>query len=158
MEIKNAFLNIHKLGADSSTGYEENFYGVSSSRLQGGLQTDRLVAEWWIESPRVAVAIAGSATAAEPTTNDAWLEEIRVPAAIYDWKADEAQRHLAREVQTENRRRFQRAFSQGLTVVAFTRDSQGNGIFHLERWSEPEISDPDAILGQVYGWAVSNLG
>jgi len=139
LEIKNAFLNIHKLGAVVRR-YEENFYGVSSSRLQGGLQTDRLVAEWWIGSPRVAAAIAGTATAAEPATSDAWLEEIRVPAAIYDWKADDAQRHLAREVQTENRRRFQRAFSQGLTVVAFTRDSQGNGIFHLERWSEPEIS------------------
>jgi len=44
VEIKNAFLNIHKLGAIVRT-YEENFYGVSSSRLQGGLQTDRLVAE-----------------------------------------------------------------------------------------------------------------
>ena len=49
VEIKNAFLNIHKLGAIVRT-YEENFYGVSSSRLQGGLQTDRLVAEWWIGS------------------------------------------------------------------------------------------------------------
>jgi predicted GNAT superfamily acetyltransferase len=139
LEIKNAFLNIHKLGAVVRR-YEENFYGVSSSRLQGGLQTDRLVAEWWIGSPRVAAAISGTAKATEPATNDAWLEEIRVPAAIYDWKADDAQRHLAHEVQTENRRRFQMAFSQGLTVVAFTRDSQGNGIFHLKRWSEPEIS------------------
>src|SRR5271165_540228 len=52
VEIKNAFLNIHKLGAVVRR-YEENFYGVSSSRLQGGLQTDRLVAEWWLASPRV---------------------------------------------------------------------------------------------------------
>jgi hypothetical protein len=40
LEIKNSFLNIHKLGAIVRR-YEENFYGVSSSRLQGGLQTDR---------------------------------------------------------------------------------------------------------------------
>ncbi len=36
LEIKNAFLNIHKLGA-VARGYLVNFYGVSSSRLQGGL-------------------------------------------------------------------------------------------------------------------------
>src|ERR1700761_2776017 len=60
VEIKNAFLNIHKLGA-VVRNYEENFYGVSSSRLQGGLQTDRLLAEWWIATPRVEAAIQGRA-------------------------------------------------------------------------------------------------
>src|SRR5580698_8594967 len=64
VEIKNSFLNIHKLGAIVRR-YEENFYGVSSSRLQGGLQTDRLVAEWWIASPRVAALIEGSSPAAQ---------------------------------------------------------------------------------------------
>ena len=43
LEIKNAHLNIHKLGAIVRC-YHVNFYGVSSSRLQGGLPTDRLVA------------------------------------------------------------------------------------------------------------------
>jgi predicted GNAT superfamily acetyltransferase len=36
LEIKNAFLNISKLGAIART-YHVDFYGVSSSRLQGGL-------------------------------------------------------------------------------------------------------------------------
>ncbi|MGH9563083.1 MAG: GNAT family N-acetyltransferase [Terracidiphilus sp.] len=44
LEIKNAFLNIHRLGA-VARAYRVDFYGVSSSRLQGGLPTDRLVAE-----------------------------------------------------------------------------------------------------------------
>ena len=52
LEIKNAHLNIHKLGAIVRC-YHVNFYGVSSSRLQGGLPTDRLVAEWHLDSPRV---------------------------------------------------------------------------------------------------------
>ena len=52
VEIKNAFLNIHKLGAIVRS-YRVNFYGVSSSRLQGGLPTDRFVAEWYLDSPRV---------------------------------------------------------------------------------------------------------
>ena len=52
LEIKNAFLNIHRLGAMVSR-YFVDFYGVSSSRLQAGLPTDRLLAEWRLDSPRV---------------------------------------------------------------------------------------------------------
>src|ERR1700740_3127480 len=58
LEIKNAFLNIHKLGV-VVCGYRVNFYGVSSSRLQGGLPTDRLLAEWHLSSPRVAEILEG---------------------------------------------------------------------------------------------------
>src|SRR5436190_19898135 len=52
LEIKNAYLNIEKLGAIARR-YNINQYGVSSSKLQGGLPTDRLVAEWWLKSKRV---------------------------------------------------------------------------------------------------------
>ncbi|WP_263354301.1 GNAT family N-acetyltransferase [Acidicapsa acidisoli] len=134
VEIKNSFLNIHKLGAIVRR-YEENFYGVSSSRLQGGLQTDRLVAEWWIVSPRVTDAIEGRPVA---PPSGGYSAEIRVPAAIYAWKADDRERHLAQAIQAENRRKFQQAFSEGLSVVAFTRDADGSGVFHLGRWTEPE--------------------
>jgi len=134
VEIKNAFLNIRKLGAIVRR-YEENFYGVSSSRLQGGLQTDRLVAEWWIGSPRVVNVLAGQPLS---TPIGGFQVEIRVPGAIYDWKAEDTLRHLARDVQAENRRKFQQAFSEGLSVVAFTRDLNGNGTFHLDRWNEPD--------------------
>ena len=132
VEIKNSFLNIRKLGAVVRR-YEENFYGPSSSRLQGGLQTDRLVAEWWIGSPRVEAAVAG--TPPEAPANA--VEKIVVPAEIYAWKAEDSHRHLAQEVQAENRRRFQKAFAEGLAVVAFTRDEDGNGTFHLDEWTEP---------------------
>ena len=134
VEIKNAFLNIHKLGAIVRR-YEENFYGVSSSRLQGGLQTDRLVAEWWLASPRVAASLEGRPVE-EP--GGGYTAEILVPAEIYEWKADDERRHLAQKVQSENRRSFQQAFSQGLAVVGFTRDRQGNGHFHIGSWVEPK--------------------
>src|SRR5207302_8106454 len=52
LEIKNAYLNLEKLGAITRR-YTVNQYGVSSSPLQGGLPTDRLVAEWWMKSKRV---------------------------------------------------------------------------------------------------------
>jgi predicted GNAT superfamily acetyltransferase len=125
LEIKNAYLNIHKLGAIARR-YEVDFYGVSSSRLQGGLPTDRLVAEWQLDSPKVEAALQGRSQAAQVIT-----EHIPVPAAIYQWKASEAGRKQALNVQLENRRKFQQAFSQGLAVLDFTRDAEGNGVFEL---------------------------
>ncbi len=59
LEIKNAFLNIHRLGAVVRE-YRVNFYGLSSSRLQGGLPTDRLLAEWRLDSSRVRQFNGGS--------------------------------------------------------------------------------------------------
>ena len=38
--------------------YAVNFYGVSSSRLRGQVPTDRLYAEWWLDSDRVCSAAA----------------------------------------------------------------------------------------------------
>ena len=113
LEIKNAYLNIHKLGAVVRC-YRVNFYGVSSSRLQGGLPTDRLVAEWHLNSPRVA-AILG----ANPRPLFKIEERIPVPASIYEWKASDLDRERAMACRMENRRKFQEAFSRGLAVVGF---------------------------------------
>ena len=125
LEIKNAFLNIHKLGA-TVCRYRPDFYGVSSSRLQGGLPTDRLLAEWELDSPRVLAILAGSSPAAYPIE-----ERITVPAAIYQWKASEEGKERALQVQSENRNRFQQAFDRGLAILGFARDAEGNGVFEL---------------------------
>jgi predicted GNAT superfamily acetyltransferase len=133
LEIKNAFLNIHRLGATVSR-YRENFYGVSSSRLQAGLPTDRLLAEWHLESPRVQAVLAG-----RPASKYVIEERIEVPAQIYAWKSSEAGRKQALAVQLENRRKFQQAFSRGLAVVGFSRDAEGNGAFELGLPSQLEL-------------------
>jgi predicted GNAT superfamily acetyltransferase len=125
LEIKNAFLNIHKLGAIVRS-YEVNFYGQTTSRLQGGLPSDRLVAEWQMDSLRVQAVLEGR----QPPLQNI-EERIVVPAAIYEWKASEAGREQALAVLLENRRKFQQAFARGLAVVGFVRDTQGNGIFEL---------------------------
>jgi predicted GNAT superfamily acetyltransferase len=124
LEIKNAFLNIHKLGA-IVCGYRVNFYGVSSSRLQGGLPTDRLLAEWYLDSPRVTAALEGHP---DPCLTE---ERIQVPATIYQWKASDQNRERALAVQLQNREKFQQAFSRGLAVLGFSRDADGNGTFEL---------------------------
>ena len=125
LEIKNAHLNIHKLGAIVRC-YSVNFYGVSSSRLQGGLPTDRLVAEWYLDSPRVTEILEG-----RPRTRYEIVERIEVPASIYQWKASDEDRDRALAVQEENRLKFQNAFAQGLAVLGFVRDEEGNGVFEL---------------------------
>jgi predicted GNAT superfamily acetyltransferase len=139
LEIKNAFLNIHRLGAISRE-YRANFYGVSSSRLQGGLPTDRLLAEWELDSPRVLAILGGHA---EP--RHVIEERIAVPASIYQWKASNGDRKRALDVQLENQRKFQRAFSQGLTVLDFSRDAEGNGVFELGLLTQSkQVTDSEA--------------
>jgi predicted GNAT superfamily acetyltransferase len=125
LEIKNAFMNIHRLGAVSRE-YRVNFYGVSSSRLQGGLPTDRLLAEWELDSPRVE-ALQARRPAAACTIE----ERILVPASIEKWKAKETTRQRAFDVQLENQQKFQEAFSRGLAVLDFSLDAEGNGVYEL---------------------------
>jgi predicted GNAT superfamily acetyltransferase len=132
--ISNAFLNIHRLGA-ISCGYLVDFYGVSSSRLQGGLPTDRLLAEWELDSPRVEAIVAQ-----RPGAELSIEERIVVPAAIDRWKASETSRPKALAVQLENRQKFQAAFSRGLAVLGFSRDADGNGIFELGSPTQVESS------------------
>jgi predicted GNAT superfamily acetyltransferase len=129
LEIKNAFLNIHRLGVVVRS-YTPNFYGVSSSRLQGGLPTDRLHAEWWMDSERVKGILNGS-----PNAPQEILETIVVPRAVSEWKATGVSRAMA--VQAENRQRFLDGFARGLAVVGFRKDNEGNGTFELARLQQP---------------------
>jgi predicted GNAT superfamily acetyltransferase len=137
LEIKNSFLNIHKLGA-IVCGYRVNFYGVSSSRLQGGLPTDRLLAEWELDSPRVKAILEGNGNAGQ-IPEERIQVRIVVPASIYQWKASESGKQHALAVQLENRRKFQQAFSQGLAVLGFVRDAEGNGVFELGTPTQAEF-------------------
>lgn len=131
LEIKNAHLNIERLGAVARR-YNINQYGISSSPLQGGLPTDRLIAEWWLRSRRVESLLA-SGTRPEFRVEQA----LSVPAEIYRWKASASDRDKAREVQTRNREGFLKAFADGLAVLGYERDAAGNGKFLLGHWDEP---------------------
>jgi predicted GNAT superfamily acetyltransferase len=168
LEIKNSYLNIERLGAIARR-YSVNQYGITSSPLQGGLPSDRLVAEWWLKSKRVENLLQslsdGSAAATwgqpPPALQSSaarqqdllasgrpgsqgrlsprgfeTLKTISVPAEIYDWKDSPATRPPAAEVQESNRREFLQAFSDGLAVLGYERDQQGNGKFLLGRWDE----------------------
>jgi predicted GNAT superfamily acetyltransferase len=130
LEIKNAYLNIEKLGAISHR-YNINQYGITSSPLQGGLPSDRLIAEWWLKSKRVETLLAtGKNPAFRPRA------AIAVPAQIYEWKATAETRSQAQQVQERNREQFLQAFDGDLTVLGYERDSEGNGKFLLGNWDE----------------------
>jgi predicted GNAT superfamily acetyltransferase len=128
LELKNAFLNIAKLGAIVRV-YKENQYGATTSPLHGGLPTDRCIAEWWIDSPRVHAILSGTGnpegTPACPT------ERIAYPADIADMRVSDNAR--AREIQQTNARLFLDAFSRGLAVTGFTR-TPSEGAYLLEPW------------------------
>jgi predicted GNAT superfamily acetyltransferase len=130
LEIKNAYLNIEKLGAVARR-YNINQYGITSSPLQGGLPSDRLIAEWWLRSQRVEMLLATGKKLPFHCQSS-----IAVPAQIYEWKAAAETRGDAQHVQEANREQFLHAFSQGQAVLGYERDSAGNGKFQLGHWDE----------------------
>jgi len=129
LEIKNAHLNIAKLGAICRR-YQADFYGPSTSPLQGGLPTDRLYAEWWLKSPRVLATLNGATSARRIE------QRIVVPRSIYEWKEDPEQRPKAQHIQSENRRAFAEAFQRNVAVVGYEKDDEGNGSFLLGPWDD----------------------
>jgi predicted GNAT superfamily acetyltransferase len=130
LEIKNAYLNIEKLGAIARR-YNINQYGITSSPLQGGLPSDRLIAEWWLRSKRVETLLTEG-------RNPSFQREssIDVPAQVYEWKAAAETRGKALQVQERNREEFLRAFADGLAVLGYERDAEANGKFILGEWEE----------------------
>ncbi len=119
-KARNAYFNLEKLGA-ILTEYQPNFYGidyatVSTGGVPIGLASDRLFAEWHLESPKV-MALAGGETYEE---NGSPVAEITVTP---DWsalverdpkEAIEEQKHLKAE--------FENAFESGLVGKRFKRD------------------------------------
>ena len=124
MELKNAFLNIEKLGAIVRR-YTENSYGLTASPLHGGLPTDRCTAEWWLDSARVKAVLAG-----EPLPHGS-VECVSYPEDIAKIRETDSRR--AREIQRSNGRKFQDAFARGLAVTGFVR-GETESAYLLEPW------------------------
>ena len=146
LELKNAYLNIARLGAIVRV-YKENQYGATTSPLHGGLPTDRCIAEWWIDSPRVQAILVGQAdpegtppanrgldqelAGGVPSGSACPTERIAYPADISDLRVEDNAR--AREIQQTNAGLFLEAFSRGLAVTGFTR-TPSEGVYLLEPW------------------------
>jgi predicted GNAT superfamily acetyltransferase len=131
LEIKNAFMNIERLGAIARR-YVVDLYGATSSELQTGMPSDRLYAEWWLNSRRVTSLLEGGTLPRIPPVN-----KVEVPAQIYEWRSSTLDRQKALDVQRRNREALRLAFADGLSVVGFARDAAGNGTYELAAWDEP---------------------
>lgn len=126
LEIKNAYFNLRRLGAIARI-YVANQYGQSSSRLQGELPTDRLVAEWWLRSPRVVQTLAQGLA-----PDFAVTAKVEVPAEIARWK--QAGDPRAGQLQAANRHRLEQAFAAGQAALGYERRLDGSGAFLLGHW------------------------
>ncbi len=111
LEWKNARFNLNRLGAIARR-YVPNQYGISSSPLHRGLPTDRLVVEWWLDSPCVATLAQGG-TAAPPAVQ----QQVTAPLDVLE--GDPQTGLSIADVQTRLRDEFQQAFASGLAAVGF---------------------------------------
>jgi predicted GNAT superfamily acetyltransferase len=119
MRAKNAFFNIERLGAIVRR-YLPDHYGRVESRLQQGLPSDRLIAEWWLKSPRVERALAGKSS--RPAK--------RKPAAVVaippDFSSLAKTRHIeAHRLQQAVRERLREHLARGLVITGFVPEKSG---------------------------------
>jgi predicted GNAT superfamily acetyltransferase len=69
LQAVNAHLNLRRLGA-TATGFHENFYGRTTAALHHGFPTDRLLARWQLNAPRVVERAADPLAVAQPSVPD----------------------------------------------------------------------------------------
>jgi predicted GNAT superfamily acetyltransferase len=125
LELKNAFFNMERLGAIVRR-FLPNQYGTTTSHLHGGLPTDRLVAEWWIGSPRVRSIVDG-----EPFQRPLVEARIPVPADIAAIRVNDAER--ARAIQARMGEQFIKHFANGMSVIGFERTAE-TGVYLIGKW------------------------
>lgn len=126
LEMRNAHFNLNRLGAIARR-YLPNLYGITSSPLHRGLATDRLVAEWYLDSPRVLAALNGSLCDPE------FAEAIPVPSDLAHWKATDLP--LVQQFQRDIRERFLEQFAKGYAAMGVAKTPQG-AAYQLAPWSD----------------------
>lgn len=119
VQTRNAFFNLEKLGAIIKN-YEPNFYGTDYSTVADqtksiGLDSDRLFAEWHLESEKVEKLARGE----KYSESGAVVKRIEVG---FDWnRLVETAPLAAVAEQTRIKNEFQKAFAEGLVCRAFER-------------------------------------
>lgn len=115
LDLKNAYFNLTRLGA-RVRHYVPNLYGTTTSRLHGGLPTDRCVAEWNVRAGSFPVETHGA--------RGAPVIEARIPIPADIQHTRRIAPEQAREIQTRVGNQFQELLAGGLVVVGFERSSE----------------------------------
>ncbi len=117
---RNAYFNLEKLGAEIRE-YEPNFYGTDygvspSNTNSNGIDSDRLFAEWQLESKKVKALANGDKF-------EGIGESVRKIEIPNDWhKLLETDANKAIAEQKRIKQEFQTAFSENLICRSFERD------------------------------------
>ena len=125
MQSRNAYFNLNRLGV-TVRSYAVNFYGtdtdyataIGGEARSAGIDSDRLFADWDLDSARVAALSKGRALEQAHSP----VKTIEIPP---DWlnllKSDAA---AARREQLRVREEFMSAFASGLVCAGFERDRE----------------------------------
>jgi predicted GNAT superfamily acetyltransferase len=127
LELRNAHFNLNRLGAIARQ-YRPDLYGVTTSPLHRGLPTDRLVAEWFLDSPRVIAAVKDLVP--DPVDAPAAIE---LPAELERWKAEDPAQ--VERAQLRIRQEFTNWFARGYAAIGTRQTSTGTA-YLLAPWSD----------------------
>jgi predicted GNAT superfamily acetyltransferase len=127
LELRNAHFNLNRLGAICRE-YKPNLYGITTSPLHRGLATDRLLAEWQLDSPRVVAAI--NELVKDPVSAPATIE---IPSDLDDWKRNDPDR--VKQLQDRLRTEFTTWFARGYAAIGTRRTAAGD-TYLLAPWSD----------------------
>jgi predicted GNAT superfamily acetyltransferase len=115
LELKNAHFNLVRLGAVVRR-FIPNCYGITESPLHAAMPTDRLVAEWWIDSDRVKNILADD----PPPANHPFCT-VPVPTDIGNTRR--VDKLAAIELQREIRGQFEKLLHGGYVATGLERRS-----------------------------------
>jgi predicted GNAT superfamily acetyltransferase len=127
LEVRNAHFNLNRLGAICRE-YHSNLYGVTTSPLHRGMETDRLLAEWHLDSARVVAATENLVK--DPVEAPAVIE---VPAELERWQRKGSPEVGA--VQARVREEFTKWFAKGYAAIGL-RTGPGSRAYLLTPWSD----------------------
>ncbi|MBI3654405.1 MAG: hypothetical protein HY231_25535 [Acidobacteria bacterium] len=124
LQSRNAHFNINKLGA-IIRAYKENYYGEGvSSVFDSHLPSDRVIAEWWIQSPHVDSTLAGQRPLVESPT-----VAVEIPDHIEAVREQSLDEHIKWRMKT--RENFLQALDKGRIVRGFVRDMEKRSSSYL---------------------------
>jgi predicted GNAT superfamily acetyltransferase len=127
LELRNAHFNLNRLGAVCRE-YLPNLYGLTTSPLHRDLATDRLLAEWHLDSARVVAAVENLVKT--PVEAPAIIE---LPAELEHWQREGSSELTI--VQARVREEFTKWFARGYAAVAL-RTGPGKQAYLLTPWSD----------------------
>ncbi|RLG79220.1 MAG: hypothetical protein DRO13_06285 [Thermoprotei archaeon] len=83
LRSSNAYFNLAKLGVVVRKFYPD-YYGELADEINRGMPTDRVIAEWWIDSPRVSGIVEKGARATVDPEKLAELNPLNAVSVQYD--------------------------------------------------------------------------